>query len=89
MSKCKQGVSERFAIYKTDCQIPWFLEYPDGFDPDMVGEHADTFAEAVRAFVIRQDEQCPTCLCGAVEDRPWGWECTACGSSDVAVGCTR
>lgn len=87
-------MSDRFAIYKTAAG-PWYLEYPDGFTTDIlgfghgVGEHCSTFGEAVAVFIKRQDEQCPTCLTGAVEDRPWGWECTACGSSDVAVGCTR
>lgn len=32
---------------------------------------------------------CFFCEAFAVEDRSWGWECTACGQYDVAVGCAR
>lgn len=67
----------------------WWLAYPIGFDDDAEGHAYPTHTQAVEAFVKASESQCPTCLKGAVVDADWGWECTNCGSNDVAVGCVK
>jgi hypothetical protein len=78
----------KFGIQKTDFGC-WVLTYPDGFHTINAGVLCGSFAAAVELFTIEADKQCPMCLRGQVHDTDWGWECHACGSSDVAVGCTR
>lgn len=79
---------ERFWITKARTTGTWLVIPPNGFGDDRT-QVRPTFAEAIVAFVELAEQQCPMCLKGAVEDTDWGWECQSCGSSDVAVGCTR
>ena len=83
---------KKFAIYKTegDADCPWWLDYPVDWDADgHTGERHGTFAQAVEAFVSGLDRWCMTCNRGTAVTTDWGWECTACGSYDVAVGCVK
>lgn len=83
-------MSAKFQISKADDETgTWVLDYPDGYDDEQTGFLCDTFAEAIREFIHASYRWCPMCGKGAVVDRPWGWECTACKSYDVAQGCTR
>ncbi|KWX66821.1 hypothetical protein [Mycobacterium sp. NAZ190054] len=85
-------MSDRFRIHKTDAPgFPWAMDYPDGFTAPggPLGVACTTFEYAVAEFIDAADRQCPMCRRGAVVDTDWGWECGACGSYDVAVGCTR
>lgn len=83
-------MSERFRIHKTAAPcFPWAMDYPDGLSSGPLGEACSSFVVAVAAFIKASERQCPNCHRGAVVDRPWGWECRACGNYDVAVGCTR
>lgn len=88
-------MSDRFKIYRErDHDSPsnwgfWVMDYPDGFDEFIDGECCLTFEEAIAAFIEASEKRCITCDKGAVVDTNWGWECTACGSYDVARGCVR
>ncbi|MCG7596336.1 hypothetical protein [Mycobacterium sp. PSTR-4-N] len=84
-------MSDKFTIYKIDdgYHLPWNVDYPTGFDENEDGAACETFEDAIAAFIEASERRCITCDRGAVEDRPWGWECTACGSYDVAVGCVK
>ena len=83
-------MSDRFRIHKTKSpHFPWAMDYPGGFSDEPMGVACSSFAFAIEAFIKAAERQCPMCLKGAVVDTSWGWECEACGSSDVAAGCTR
>jgi hypothetical protein len=83
-------MSDKFKISKTDHpERPWYLEYSDGFDEFRDGRTYPTFDDAADALVEAINRRCITCDRGAVVDTLTGWECTACGSYDVAVGCVR
>lgn len=84
-------MSDKFRIHKTGApHFPWAMDYPVGFrDDDRLGIACSTFEIAVAEFIDASELQCPDCGKGAVVDRSWGWECTACGSYDVAVGCVK
>jgi len=69
--------------------LPWRLDYPGGFDELNTGKSFLTFDDAVEAFIEADQRRCPMCSKGAVVDTDWGWECQACGSNDVAVGCVK
>lgn len=77
----------KFEITKADAANFWILTYPDAFDEHTNYRMFPTFAQTVAAFIQASEAQCPICLRGAVVDTDWGWECEACGSYDVAVGC--
>ncbi len=84
-------MSDRFRIHKTESPVlPWVLDYPKGFaDNGCVGIACSSFERAVAEFIDASERQCPTCGKGQVVDTEWGWECRACDSFDVAVGCKR
>lgn len=78
---------ERFRICKRAPGM-WELLFPAGFDRfGRASQCYSTFENAVAAYVYEQQRECPMCLKGAVVDTDWGWQCEACGSCDVAVGC--
>ena len=82
------GIEDRFWITKAIGRGVWVIVPPRGFGDDKT-QTRPTFTEAVAAFVEMSEAQCPTCRRGEVVSTSWGWECAACGSSDVAMGCTR
>ncbi|OIN81645.1 hypothetical protein [Mycobacterium malmoense] len=81
-------MSDRFQIVKADDQKTWALLYPDGFDTAADGEPCPSFTAAVDAFTACLERRCPQCGRGTVTDTEYGWKCRACGTYDIAIGCT-
>lgn len=66
----------------------------DGIDSYVWHAYVDTggrIRKAACALSVADfwPNRCFFCEAFAVIDTSWGWECTACGQYDVAVGCTR
>lgn len=79
----------KFRIRKDQDFGHWILTCPKAFHAVPLAIAFPTFTAATEAFIAYVDVQCPICGRGRVRHTDWGWECQACGSSDVAVGCTR
>lgn len=89
-------MSAKFRIKKqtTEGWPGWILTYPAGFYKQsygciFLGLICPTFESAVEAFIAAELRLCPMCGRGSVEHLEWGWECQACGCSDVASGRVR
>lgn len=82
-------MSDKFRIFKADTGL-WALDYPDRYMAGYaVRQYVSTFAAAIAHYIRDIGTICPMCQRGTVKHRDWGWECTTCGSSDVAIGCVR